>query len=104
VAGEVTVNRAAMVTAAQQVENALGEIRAQQTRLAGYHDELASSWKGVASTAFTNAYNQFNADFTIVINALQAIHEKLVGSHTNYNAVENANTSTMNKIASALNR
>src|SRR5260370_22617145 len=103
-AGEVTVNRAAMVTAAQQVEGALGEIRAQQTRLNGIHDSLSGSWKGEASAAFTNAYMQFSTDFTIVINALNGIHERLVGSHANYSATETANTQTMNKVAAALNR
>jgi WXG100 family type VII secretion target len=104
VAGDVTVDRAAMVTAAQQVETALGETRGQQGRLAGFHADLMGSWKGEASTAFTNAFNQFNADFNIVINALNGIHERLMGSHTNYNATEAANTASMNKIATSLNR
>lgn len=103
-AGQVTVDRAAMVTAAQQVESALGEIRAQQTRLTGFHDELTGSWKGAASAAFTNAFIQFNDDFGIVIRALQGIQERLVGSHKNYDAAESANTTTANKISAALNR
>jgi WXG100 family type VII secretion target len=104
VAGEVTVNRAAMVTAAQQVESALGEIRGQQTRLDGIHETLVGTWKGEASTAFSNAFAQFNSDFGIVINALNGIHERLVGSHANYNTVESANATTMNKISAALNK
>ncbi len=103
-AGEVTVDRAAMVTAAAQVESALGEIRGQQGRLAGFHADLMGGWKGEASTAFTNAFDQFNADFNIVINALQGIHERLVGSHANYNATEAANAASASKISSALNR
>ena len=103
-AGEVSVNRAAMATAATQVENALGEIRGQQTRLAGFHEELMGRWKGVASTAFTNAFDQFNADFNIVIKALGGIQERLVGSHTNYNAAETANAASMSKISAALNK
>src|SRR5260370_10750592 len=97
-AGEVTVNRAAMVTAAQQVEGALGEIRAQQTRLNGIHDTLSGSWKGEASAAFTNAYMQFSTDFTIVVNALNGIHERLVGRHANYTATAPANTQTLYKV------
>lgn len=103
-AGQITVNRAAMVTAAQQVETALGEIKGQQTRLNGTHETLAGTWKGMASTAFTNAFNQFNSDFTIVINALNGIHERLVGSHANYNASESANVESANKLHAALNR
>lgn len=103
-AGQVTVDRAAMVTAAQQVESALGEIRAQQARLVGTHDTLQGGWQGEASTAFTNAFNEFNNDFGIVINALNGIHERLVGSHGNYNTVESANTTSANKLAGLLNR
>jgi len=93
-----------MVTAANQIENALGQVRGQQSRLVGIHDQLAGSWKGVASSAFTNAFTQFNEDFTIVINALNQMHERLVGTHNNYNTVEAANQQTSNKIAAALNK
>jgi WXG100 family type VII secretion target len=102
VAGNVTVDRAAMVTAAAQVDNALAEIKGYQNRMNGYQAELSGQWQGQASAAFTQAYEAFSSDFTIVINALNGIHEKLVGSHANYNAVETTNTSSMNKIASAL--
>lgn len=91
-----------MVTAANQIESALGEVRGQQARLVSSQETLAGSWKGEASGAFTNAFNSFNEDFGIVIKALDAMHEKLVGSHSNYNAVETANTSGMSKIAQAL--
>jgi WXG100 family type VII secretion target len=103
-AAQVTVNRAAMVTAAQQVDDALGDIRSQQSRLVSTSDTLQGGWQGEASTAFTNAFSKFNSDFGIVINALNGIHERLVGSHTNYNTVESANTTSAGKITSMLNR
>jgi WXG100 family type VII secretion target len=94
-----------MVTAGQQVETALGEVRADQTRLSGIHAELVgASWQGQSAAAFTNAYNRFNEDFQIVINAMNAMHEKLVGTSKNYNTVETANTQGINKLASVLNR
>ncbi len=92
-----------MVTAANQVESALGTIRSLQSRLTGINDDLASAWKGEAATAFGNAYTQFNSDFAIVINALNGIHERLQGSHANYNAAETANTQSVSKISAALN-
>ena len=101
-AGNVTVDRAAMVTAAAQVDSALAEIKGYQNRMSGYQAELSGQWKGEASAAFTQAYEAFSSDFTIVTNALNSIHEKLVGSHANYNAVEASNTSSMNKISAAL--
>jgi WXG100 family type VII secretion target len=93
-----------MVTAANQVEDALGQIRGQQSRLNGINEDLASQWKGEAATAFGSAYSRFSSDFAIVINALQGIQERLVGSHANYNAAEAANTQSVNRISSALNR
>jgi WXG100 family type VII secretion target len=102
VAGEVTVNRAAMVTAANQIDEALGQIRSQQARLDSAHSTLVGSWKGEASSAFTNAFVQFNEDFGIVVRALDAMREKLIGTHQNYNTVEAANQQGMSKIAQAL--
>jgi WXG100 family type VII secretion target len=102
VAGEVTVDRAAMVTAANQIEEALGQIRSQQARLDSAHASLTGGWKGEAAGAFTNAFMQFNEDFSIVVKALDAMHEKLVGTHLNYNTVESANAQGMSKIAQAL--
>ena len=93
-----------MVTAAAQVENALGQIRSLQGRLDGFHADLSSTWKGTASAAFTNAFMKFNEDFSIVIRALQGIQERLVSSHKNYNATEAANAASASKISSMLNR
>jgi WXG100 family type VII secretion target len=93
-----------MSTAAQQVEEALSSIRGQQSQLANYNSELIGSWKGEAATAFANAYTQFNEDFTIVVNALNGILERLGASHANYNTVEAANQETANRISTALNR
>jgi WXG100 family type VII secretion target len=103
-AGEVTVNRAAMATAASQVEDALGTIRGLQSRLNGINEELGASWKGDASAAFAGAFERFSGDFAIVINALQGMQERLVGSRANYDAAEAANTAQVNKITAALNR
>ena len=93
-----------MSTAATQVEEALSQIRAQQTQLANYNSELSGSWKGEAATAFANAYTQFNEDFTTVIAALNGILDRLGASHANYNAVETANQESASRISQALNR
>jgi len=93
-----------MATAAGQVENTVAEVRSLQSTLNGYHDSLIGGWQGEAATAFTNAFTHFNSDFTIVINALQAIHDGLVGTHKNYTTTETANTAASSKITGALNR
>jgi WXG100 family type VII secretion target len=93
-----------MATAAAQVEDAVGQIRGLQTRLGGINEDLAGSWKGDAAMAFANAYERFSSDFSIVINALQGIQDRLVGSHANYDTVEAANTASVSRISAALNR
>jgi WXG100 family type VII secretion target len=93
-----------MSTAASQIDTALSEIRAQQSQLANYNSDLVGSWKGEAATAFAAAFTQFNEDFTIVVNALNGILERMGASHTNYNTVEAANQQSVSRIASQLNR
>jgi len=104
VVGETSVNRAAMATAAGQVETTVAEVRSLQSTLDGVHESLMGGWQGEAATAFTNAFTRFNSDFTIVINALQSIHDGLVGTHKSYTAVETTNTAASSRISSQLNR
>ncbi len=103
-AGETAVNRAQMATAAVQVEDAVGQIRGQQSQLNGYHSQLVGGWVGDAATAFTGAFESFSADFTKVLSALEGMHEKLVGTRANYQATEDSNTATVNRVAGLLNR
>jgi WXG100 family type VII secretion target len=102
-AGESAVNRSAMAQAAVQVEDAVGQVRGQQSQLAGYHGDLMTGWQGQAADAFTNAYNSFNADFTQVLSALQGIQEKLVSTRTRYQATEDVQTAAANRVQGLLN-
>jgi WXG100 family type VII secretion target len=104
VAGETAVNRAQMATAAVQVEDAVGQIRGLQSQLNAYHGELMGGWVGEAASAFTNAYESFSADFSKVINALEGMHEKLVGTRATYQATEESNTAAVNRVGGLLNR
>ncbi|HTW00417.1 MAG TPA: WXG100 family type VII secretion target [Streptosporangiaceae bacterium] len=103
-AGETTFNRSAMATAATQVEETVGQIKALQSRLNGAHADLLGGWQGQSASAFTAAFNEFNADFTKVISALDVMHTKLIASRTNYNASEEANATSASRIGAALNR
>ncbi len=103
-ANETSFDRSSMATAATQVENAVGQIKALQSRLNGAHAELMTGWVGQSASAFTAAFNEFNADFSKVIQALDLMHEKLVVSRANYNASEEANTTSSSRINAALNR
>lgn len=103
-AGETTFDRSSMATAATQVENTVAQIRALQSRLNGAHSDMMSGWAGESASAFTAAFTEFNADFTKVIQALDVMHSKLISSRVNYNATEEANTTSASRITTALNR
>jgi WXG100 family type VII secretion target len=98
-AGETSVDRAAMATAASQLQDAVDDVRAQQARLAAAHGTMQGGWIGDASSAFTSAYESFNSDFTKVITAMQGIQEKLTGTRANYEATEQANVTSVNRVA-----
>lgn len=102
-AGETAVNRTQMGTAAVQVEDAVSRIRGLQSQLDAYHGSLVGGWQGDAASAFTSAFEAFNADFTKVLNALQGIHDKLVGTRSTYQTTEDSTTSTVNRVGSLLN-
>jgi WXG100 family type VII secretion target len=92
-----------MAQAAVQVEDAVGQVRGQQSQLAGFHGDLMSGWQGQAATAFTSAYNSFNADFTQVLSALQGIQDKLTATRSRYTATEDAQTAAANRVQGLLN-
>lgn len=93
-----------MGQAATQVNAAVGEIQGLQSQLASAHESMASGWQGPASSTFTSAFTEFNADFTKVIQALNNLGDKLRQSGANYTTIEQANQSSANKIIGALNK
>jgi WXG100 family type VII secretion target len=103
VAGLTAHDSQLMAQAATQVSTAVGEVQGLQSRLAAAHDSTMGGWQGQAATTFTAAFVEFNADFTKVINALNNLGDKLRVSGTNYATVEQANTSSANKVITALN-
>jgi ESAT-6 family protein len=102
-AAESAVNRAAMGQAAVQVEDAVHQIRGQQSKLAGQHSDLMAGWQGTAASAFTSAYEAFNSDFSQVLTALQGIHEKLGTTRLRYESTEQTQTAAANKVRGLLN-
>ncbi len=102
-AAESAVNRAAMAQAAVQVEDAVGQIRGQQSQLAGQHSDLMAGWQGMAASAFTGAYESFNSDFARVLTALQGIQEKLTATRSRYQATEDTQTAAANRVQGLLN-
>jgi WXG100 family type VII secretion target len=102
-AGESAVDRASMATAYRQLQDAVDQVRGQQSRLSGFQADLQSGWQGMASSAFTAAYEAFNADFTKVITAMQGLQEKLVSTQQRYTTNEEAQAASANKVQGLLN-
>jgi WXG100 family type VII secretion target len=100
--GESAADRAAMATAAQQVDSAVTVIRGLQSSMNGYNASLQGGWQGQASSAFASTYEAFNADFAKVLNALQGIQERLVSTHSTYTSTEEANAQQVSHVQSAL--
>ena len=102
-AGETSVQRAAMNQAAQQLDDAYSVVTALRQQLQGHKGELLGNWQGEAATAFSNVYEQFDADFGKVLTAMRQLHEKLVATHARYVATEAEQSATVNKVAGLLN-
>jgi WXG100 family type VII secretion target len=101
--GDSAVDRAAMATAASQVEQAVSVIQGLQSSMNGYVSQLQAGWQGQAASAFSSTYEAFTADFAKVRNALQSIQEKLVSTRGTYQATEETNTSQVTRVAGLLN-
>lgn len=102
-AGESAVNRAAMTTAYNELQSAVDQVKAQQSRLSGFQADLQGGWVGDASSAFASAYTAFNADFTKVIQAMQTMQEKLVATEKRYAANEAEQTASAHRVQGLLN-
>jgi|SRR4051794_25501111 WXG100 family type VII secretion target len=87
-AGQSNVDRAAMGLAAQEIEEKANIIKGLQNTLESHKGELMSGWKGVAAMTFSQVHEEFNQDFTKVINALQGMHESLVHTKIQYETKE----------------
>jgi len=97
------VDRAAMAQAAQKLETAANTIKGLQNKVNGHKAELTSGWDGNASMAFTKVFQAFDEDFGKVLNALNGMHEKLVQTKIHYEATEQEQEASVNKIAGLLN-
>jgi WXG100 family type VII secretion target len=102
-AGESAVNRAAMTTAYNELQSAVDDVKALQSRLSGVQGDLQSAWVGDASSAFNSAYTAFNTDFTKVIQAMQVMQEKLVATEKRYAANEAEQTQSATRVQGLLN-
>ncbi|MFC9973763.1 WXG100 family type VII secretion target [Spirillospora sp. NPDC050679] len=98
-----SVDRAEMAQAAQRVESAAQDLRKIQGDLGQEQSQLQGRWIGEAGSAFTKVYNEFNGELSKVLEVLNGLHEKLVQTKINYEASEQQQTESVNRIAGLLN-
>ena len=103
-AGEVSVERDAMNTAAGQLDEAFSVVTALRQQLESHESELMGNWKGNAATAFANVYDAFDADLAKVLNAMNTLHENMIQTHARYEATEAQQSQTVSKVAGLLNK
>jgi WXG100 family type VII secretion target len=77
-----------MGQAAQEVEEKANIVKGLQNTLESHKSELMAGWKGVASMSFEQVHEEFNQDFTKVINALNGMHQSLVHTKIHYEKKE----------------
>src|SRR3954452_11095836 len=87
-AGQSSVDRAAMGQAAQEVEEKANIIKGLQNTLESHKSDLMAGWKGVAAMSFNQVHEEFNKDFAQVINALNGMHQSLVHTKIQYETKE----------------
>ena len=80
--GNTTVDRAEMAKAAQQIEEKASQIYQTQQTLGNQIQNLMGRWQGNADKAFLRAYQDFDAQLSIVQQQLENVHQKLVGSQS----------------------
>ena len=104
-AGNASVDRAAMSKAVQQIDAKISSITSTQTSLQGQiTGHIGTGWVGNAAQAFLRSFEDFNGQFTKVLNALGDIHTKLQTSLTQYGSTEEDQTQTATSaIGAALN-
>ena len=100
---EMRTEAATLNAEAQNFDRIAQDLGKEKQTVDSTGSSLAGTWQGQAATAFTNAYLEFNADFTKVIQALNNLGDKLRVAGVNYNTTEEANQSAANKIIRALN-
>lgn len=104
-AGNASIDRAAMAKAVSEIEAKINSITGIQSSLSGQiTGHIGSGWVGNAANAFLRSFEDFNGQFAKVLDALGDIHTKLQTSLGQYGSTEEDQTQTATSaIQSALN-
>jgi WXG100 family type VII secretion target len=87
-----------LLQTAQGQEEALSSAKSQLQNVVTQSESLASSWTGEAAQTFQGALNSFNENGQAVLNALQAMHNAMMNTHSVFTQ---ANSTTIDSAGQA---
>jgi len=102
-ANQTTAQTAAMSQAAVHVDNAGQAIATIRNQVADAVAATSGGYVSDAATLFRNVMDQWGADFNQIIQGLETIREKLVGTTKNYQGAMDIDHMSVNQVAALLN-
>jgi WXG100 family type VII secretion target len=102
VAGQFTTGSAELQKAGQQMETTNEQLMSNLSKMAGECEQIRSTWRGTAATAFSNLMERFNADAKNLNDSLNAISQAIGVNAQNYAQQEQEAQESISKIQSAL--
>jgi WXG100 family type VII secretion target len=102
VAGGYDVQHDSMVRGAQAIDETSGVIRSLLSTLDNEFLTLKASWRGTGAQSFDRVSAQWAAQQRQLVEALDAMHVALVGTHQQYIRQEEATADQFSQVASSL--
>ncbi|WP_030062514.1 MULTISPECIES: WXG100 family type VII secretion target [Streptomyces] len=86
--GQFTMTAQEMLAFAKQIEEAIGKIEAERTKLISTVSGITGGWQGQAATAYTNLQNKVNDDIAKLKESLNAIKHAIEQTTKHYASTE----------------
>lgn len=103
--GSAAAHRGLMRTAAEKISSAASNTRGLKANLASDITALtAQGWEGTSARAFAAVFVDFDNQFGRVLDALDGIHETLVGSRVAFEQNEEVQAQQVNTLNALLNQ
>ncbi|MFE4973753.1 WXG100 family type VII secretion target [Kitasatospora sp. NPDC056651] len=87
-AGQFTMTAQEMLAFAKQIEEAIGKIEAEKTKLLGTVSGITSGWQGQAANAYSDLQRRVNDDIEALKRSLDAIKNAIELTTKQYAATE----------------
>ncbi|HEX3784639.1 MAG TPA: WXG100 family type VII secretion target [Pseudonocardiaceae bacterium] len=101
-AGSFSTGSAELQKAGQQMEQTNQEMMSNLQKLSGECEQIRSTWKGAAATAFTNLMQRFETDSKNLNQSLDQIAQAIGANAQNYAQQEQEAQSSITSIMNTL--